>query len=384
MKAGLYIHIPFCISKCAYCDFYSLVTERSIIDQFLDALESEIDLYASHQVIADLEFETLYLGGGTPSLLSIGQIDKLVNQAQSLFRFSEYFEFTIEANPETISLNKLKEYIAIGVNRLSLGIQSFRDSELQTLGRIHHADQAKNCIEWAVQAGFDNINLDLVFAVPGQTLNKWQQNLQQAIQYKPKHLSIYCLTIEPGTPLQQKILSGEIEKLNDETEREMYLWTIAALSQAGYQQYEISNFSLQGFECRHNLSYWNGTPYLGLGPSAHSFWDSHRQWNVASVEKYVDLLTIGTLPTAGQEALTWEQKILEFLYLNLRTNQGIDIFEFESQFRVSFTEKFQRVLKRLNKHADGDLFQFQKDKFKLRPNGFVLFDEICQYFADEI
>ncbi len=384
MKAGLYIHIPFCINKCAYCDFYSELAEHSLIDQFLDALESEIDLYARHPVFSSIEFETIYLGGGTPSLLSTGQIDKLVNKAQRLFRFNKNFEFTIEANPETVSPTKLQDYFAIGINRISLGIQSFSDSELQTLDRIHLADQAKKCIEWTSQAGCNNINLDLIFAIPGQTLNKWKQNVEQAIQLKPQHLSIYGLTIEPGTPLERQILSGELKKINEETEWGMYLWSIDALSNAGYQHYEISNFALPGFGCRHNLMYWNGSPYLGLGPSAHSFWDGHRQWNVDSVEKYVDLLTTGTLPTAGQEELSREQKILEFIYLNLRTSQGIDILQFEDQFQVSFTEKFKRVLERLNEYSDGDLFQFQKNKFKLRPNGFVLFDEICQYFADEI
>jgi len=384
MKAGLYIHIPFCINKCAYCDFYSVLADDTLIDQLLNSLEAEIKLYASHPVFSSLEFKTVYLGGGTPSLLSIRQIDKLLNKAQRLFRFDKNFEFTIEANPETISLNELKEYVLIGINRLSLGIQSFCDSELQTLGRIHDADQAKKSIKWAVQAGFDNISLDLIFAIPGQTLNQWQKNLNHAIQFQPQHLSSYCLTIEPGTPLQHRFLAGEIERLNDETEREMYLCTIDNLSRFNYQQYEISNFSLPGFECQHNLNYWNGTPYLGLGPSAHSFWNGHRQWNVTSVEKYIDLLATGTLPIAGQEELSRDQKILEFIYLSLRTNQGIDIPEFEHQFQMSFTKKFKKILSRLNEHADGDLFQFQKDKFKLRPNGFVLFDEICQYFADEI
>ena len=384
MNAGLYIHIPFCLSQCDYCDFYSVSADHSLIDQFLDALEAEIDLRAGDPNFANLEFQTIFFGGGTPSLLPGKQIEKIVTKVRRLYRVDNNLEFTIEANPETISQVKLNEYKTIGINRLSLGIQSFYDSELQMLGRIHNVDQAKKSIEWAIQSEFDNISMDLIFAVPGQTLNQWQKNLNQAIQYQPKHLSIYCLTIEPGTPLQSRILSGKIEKPDDETERDLYLWTIAALSRAGYQQYEISNFSLPGFECRHNLNYWNGTPYLGLGPSAHSFWEDHRQWNVASLEKYIKMLASGRLPTAEQEKLSRDQKILEFLYLNLRTNQGLDIVEFENQFQMSFKEKFKWTLERLDRHADGILFQFQKGRFKLKPNGFVLFDEICQYFADEI
>jgi oxygen-independent coproporphyrinogen-3 oxidase len=384
MKAGLYIHIPFCVKKCAYCDFYSTTTEPSKIEQFLNAAENEVELYAQHPVFAQIKFRTLYIGGGTPSLLSAQQIDKLFQKVLSRFHFAKDFEFTIESNPETISFSKLKEYRSVGINRLSIGVQSFSDSELQTLGRIHNSDQAKKCIEWASQAGCDNINLDLIFAIPGQTLNDWQDNLEQAIQLKPKHLSIYCLTIESGTPLERQILSGKLKKVNEETEREMYLWSIDVLSTAGYQHYEISNFALTGFECKHNLMYWDGSPYLGIGPSAHSYWNGHRQWNVDSLEQYLKLLKSNIKPVAGQEQLSQDQKILEFLYLNLRTIHGIDIRQFKYQFNLSFIEKFEKVLERLHNHPDGELFHLQKNILKLTPNGFVLFDEICQYFADEI
>jgi len=382
MKAGLYIHIPFCVKKCAYCDFYSTTTEPSKIEKFLNAAENEVELYAQHPVFAQIKFRTLYIGGGTPSLLSAQQIDKLFQKVLSRFHFAKDFEFTIESNPETISFSKLKEYRSVGINRLSIGVQSFSDSELQTLGRIHNSDQAKKCIEWASQAGCDNINLDLIFAIPGQTLNDWQDNLEQAIQLKPKHLSIYCLTIESGTPLERQILSGKLKKVNEETEREMYLWSIDVLSTAGYQHYEISNFALTGFECKHNLMYWDGSPYLGIGPSAHSYWNGHRQWNVGSLEQYLKLLKSNIKPVAGQEQLSQDQKILEFLYLNLRTIHGIDIRQFKYQFNLSFIEKFEKVLERLHNHPDGELFHLQKNILKLTPNGFVLFDEICQHFAN--
>jgi oxygen-independent coproporphyrinogen-3 oxidase len=312
------------------------------------------------------------------------QIKTLALKAESAFRFTKNFEFTIEANPETISLSKLIDYRAIGINRLSLGIQSFSDSELQTLGRIHDSNQAKKSIEWASQAGFDKINLDLIFAIPGQTLKNWQENLNQAIRFKPKHLSIYCLTIESGTLLQQKIFSGELKKTNEEIEREMYLWTIDALFNAGYQQYEISSFCSPGFECRHNLSYWNGSPYLGIGPAAHSFWSGHRQWNVDSIENYLNLLKKNKKPIGGQEELSLNQKMLEFLFLSLRTSQGINIHQFESQFKLSINQKFEKVLKRLNEHPDGELLNVQDNKLNLTAKGLVLFEEICRYFADEI
>lgn len=384
MKAGLYIHIPFCIKKCAYCDFYSAIVDDSQIDLFLRALALEIDLYIRHPVFSKIEFATLYLGGGTPSLLSARQIDELVNKAQRLFRFSKNFEFTIEANPETLSLPKLTDYRSIGINRLSLGIQSCSDLELQILGRIHDIAQAKKCIQWASQAGFENVNLDLIFAIPGQTLTRWYTNLEQAIQFQPKHLSIYCLTVEPGTQLYHKISSGELKKVTEETEREMYLWSINKLAETGYQQYEISNFAFPGFECKHNLNYWNGTPYLGIGPSAHSFWQGHRHWNENSLENYLKLLKRNRKPIAGQEELSQDQKMLEFLYLNLRTIHGIDFGQFEDQFNLSFTKKFKELLERLLKHPDGELFHVQNNNLKLTPNGFVLFDEICKIFADEV
>lgn len=384
MKAGLYIHVPFCLKKCDYCDFYSEIIEPTNIEKFLNACTDEIELYADHPIFSRSEFQTFYFGGGTPSLLSTEQIDKLVNKTQRLFRFSKNCEFTIESNPETISFSKLKDYRSVGINRLSIGVQSFSDSESQILGRIHNADQAKKCIEWASQAGFDNISLDLIFAIPGQTLDEWQIDLEQAIQFKPKHLSIYCLTIEPGTPFERQISSGEIKKVDEETEREMYLRSIDVLSTAGYQQYEISNFALPGFECKHNLMYWNGSPYLGIGPSAHSFWNSYRQWNVDSLEQYLKLLQSNIKPVGGQEQLSQDQKILEFLYLNLRTIHGIDIRQFNYQFKLSFTKKFEKVLERLHNHPDGELFHLLKNILKLTPNGFVLFDEICQHFADEI
>ncbi len=384
MKAGLYIHIPFCLKKCDYCDFYSEITEPTITEQFLNSCANELVLYVNHPVFSEVEFQTFYLGGGTPSLLSARQIEKLANKAQRLFRFSTNLEFTIEANPETLSLSRLKGYRSIGINRLSLGIQSFSDIELTTLGRIHQVEQAKRSIEWAYQAGFDNINLDLIFAIPNQSFDRWQENLERAILFKPKHLSIYGLTIEQGTLLQRNIFSGKLTKASEETERKMYLWSINALSQAGYQQYEISNFAMPGFECKHNLCYWNGTCYLGIGPSAHSYWNSYRQWNTESLKNYLNLLSSYAKPIAGQEELSQHQQILEFIYLSMRTMHGIDMRHFKERFNLSFTKKFKKVLQRLSQYPDGEIFQIQNNNFKLTPQGFVLFDEICQFFADEI
>jgi len=384
MKAGLYFHIPFCLKKCAYCDFYSIPAEQSLIERFLNACYIEIELYAEHPIFSQAEFQTVYFGGGTPSLLSVKLIDRLIQQIQNIFKLVENFELTLEANPETLSITKLTDYYSIGINRLSIGIQSFSSSELKLLGRIHKLAQANKCIEWAYQAGFENINLDLIFAVPGQSLMDWQENVKQAIRFDPQHLSAYCLTIEHGTLLEKQVASGKLIKVNDETEREMYLSAIDTLTTAGYQQYEISNFALPGFKCKHNLMYWNGSPYLGIGPSAHSFWNEHRQWNVDSINHYLQSLKDGNKPIAGQEILSPDQQLLEFIYLNLRTTGGIDLQQFENRFHIPFLKRFNKVVDKLQNNQDGELYHCKGNRFILTPPGLVLFDEICQYFADEI
>lgn len=384
MKAAFYIHIPFCLKKCSYCDFYSIQAEQALIERFLDALKIEIEFYAEHPIFSQAEFQTLYFGGGTPSLLSTKQIDELIQYIQNFFRFREAFEFTIEVNPETVNQKILQEFYLIGVNRLSIGVQSFSDHELSILDRIHNSIQAKKSIEWANQAGFDNINIDLIFAIPGQSQFDWIDNLRQAIAFKPKHLSIYCLTIEPGTLLEHQILSVQLKKVDEETEREMYLTAIEIISQNGFKQYEISNFALSGSECQHNRMYWNQSPYLGIGPSAHSFWQFHRQWNIDSIDLYLESIKIGRKPIADHEELSQNQQMLEFLYLNLRTADGIDIQHFDDQFQLSFKEKFGGVLEKISSYPDDKLIHCQNNKLRLTPTGFVLFDEICQYFGDEI
>ncbi len=384
MKASLYIHVPFCLTKCDYCDFYSRRGLPEEIDRYIVAARQEMAWYSTHPVFSTVEFETLYFGGGTPSLLSPEAIERLVAQAQQCFRWISDPEITLEANPETVSLERLIAFRSLGINRLSLGIQSFSNAELQRLGRIHRAHQAEQSIAWAYQAGFDNISLDLIFAIPNQSLKQWQTNLQRALSFKPKHLSIYGLTIEPGTRLHQRIGSGELRRLSETTERRMYLWSIEALTQANYHHYEISNFSVPGFECRHNMNYWNGRYYLGIGPAAHSYWGNLRHWNVKSLSVYLERLNTGASPVGGEEQLTSQQQMLEFIYLNLRTSAGIDLSEFEAKFNVPFLSNFQSVLDKLKGHRDGDLFQLQQHHLILTPAGKVLFDEICQRLTDAI
>ncbi len=384
MIASLYIHIPFCLRKCCYCDFYSVKFDAGWAEKFVAAAKLELASYADHPVFSQATFATIYIGGGTPSLLSANQLDSLVQQVHQHFHLRQPFEFTIEINPETVTPKSLREYRSMGINRLSIGIQSFHDAELQRLGRIHNAQQARSCIAWAQQVGFDNISLDLIFAIPGQTLPDWEINLQQALAYRPQHLSLYGLTLESGTPLETQIARGELTRIDEEIERAMYLIGRERLANGGWQQYEISNFALPGFESQHNRHYWDGTSYLGIGPAAHSFWDRQRQWNYRSLTDYCQALTAGQEPVAEQEHLSRNQEMIEFLYLNLRTVAGLDYRKFEQRFQISFTQKFAPVIEQLAAIQQADCLVLADGNLRLTPEGFLLFDEIIRHFADAI
>ena len=380
-KAGVYIHIPFCTQKCNYCDFYSIKTDSTLVENFLDAAIRELSFYSDHPVFSKVEFVSIYLGGGTPSLLTSNQISRLLEQIKKQFHFTANIEFTIEANPESLSLAKLKQYHKIGVNRLSLGVQSFNDLELNRLSRIHDSNQAIRSVEWAYQAGFDNVSIDLIFAIPGQTQAQWKSNLLQAIELKPQHLSTYCLTIAPGTPLEKKVINGQEEKAFEETERKMYLSTIEILSEHGFYFYEISNFAKDGYECRHNKMYWNLSPYLGIGPSAHSYWENQRQWNVCNVDKYLELIKNKKRPVAEFENISADQQKLEFIFLSLRKSTGIDVQKFYSIFQISFLDVYNNAIKKLESYPGARLFTFDNNHFQLTAEGFVLYNEVCSFFV---
>lgn len=384
MIASLYIHIPFCLRKCSYCDFYSVQFDVDLAAKFIAAANTELECYADHPIFSEVTFATVYIGGGTPSLLTANQLDSLIQQVQQHFQVQQPFEFTVEINPETVTPESLREFRSLGVNRLSIGVQSFQDAELQRLGRIHTAQQARSCITWAQQAGFDNISLDLIFAIPGQSWLDWEANLEQALAFHPQHLSLYGLTLEPGTALHAQIAAGKLARIDEEIERAMYLTSIERLANDGLQQYEISNFALPGLESRHNRHYWDGTPYLGIGPAAHSFWGRQRQWNYRSLTDYLQSLASRQKPVAGQEYLSQKQRMIEFLYLSLRTVAGLDYRKFEQQFQISFIQKFDPVIKQLTPGQPPDWFWFSEQNIRLTPNGFLLFDEIIRRFAEAI
>jgi putative oxygen-independent coproporphyrinogen III oxidase len=319
MPAGLYLHVPFCLTKCSYCDFYS-VTDTSLIAAFLKALQQEMAIFENSQS----QFDTLYLGGGTPSLPAADEISDVINQVHRHFIFTADAEITLEANPDDVTPAKLRLGKKLGVNRLSLGVQSLDDKELQFLGRRHTAAQAQQAIILARQAGFDNLGIDLIYALPGQTATGWLATLQAVLKFEPEHLSCYQLTIGKNTPLGKRQARGEIEPLDEEQQRRFFLLTAAYLEDRGYRHYEISNFARgEQHIARHNSKYWQQVPYLGLGPAAHSFDGRVRRWNVSSLATYCRLLGEGRAPTAGEELLTDGQLHLENLCLGLRTKNGV-------------------------------------------------------------
>lgn len=347
--AALYIHIPFCEKRCVYCDFYTVAGVESRLPDYIKALKKEMALRATEAFWQRQRFATIFFGGGTPSLLAPPEIAEILDTVFSSFYFEEHPEITLEANPGTITSAQLARYRAAGINRLSLGIQSLHADELERLDRIHTPQQAIDAVVMARHAGFDNINMDFIFALPQQTLSQWQDNLAQAVELRPTHISAYNLTIEPGTPLDVKIRKGEIQPLSEEAERAFYQFTIDFLEQHGWQQYEVSNFAKPGYEARHNIKYWDGSAYLGLGASAHSYDGKRRFWNVANLRKYLEALAADRCPEDNAEPLTQQQKIFETAFLGLRQRRGVDLAAFAKQFRRSFDETFNGVVQELEK-----------------------------------
>ncbi|MES1225078.1 MAG: radical SAM family heme chaperone HemW [Bacteroidota bacterium] len=324
--AGIYVHIPFCKQACYYCNFH-FATSLHYKNDLVAALLKEIDLqkgYLENEVI-----ETIYFGGGTPSLFEIDEVQSIIEKIHSAYTVSSDAEVTLETNPDDISNEKLKGWKEIGINRLSLGIQSFFEEELQWMNRAHNATQAKQSIELAQQDGFDNISIDLIYGMPFLSNERWKENVDTAITFNTPHLSCYALTVEPKTPLQKMIASHKTEDINPGKQSEQFLLLMGWLENAGYDHYEISNFAKPGFRSRHNASYWSGKKYLGIGPSAHSFDGLSRQWNISNNNIYIDSINKGIVPFE-KEVLSPTQKLNEYIMTSLRTMEGLDLERVES------------------------------------------------------
>jgi putative oxygen-independent coproporphyrinogen III oxidase len=317
---GLYLHVPFCRTKCPYCDFYSVLAPASMVGRWLDAVSREMELHSG----TFPSFDTLYIGGGTPSLLSLGELTALIGRLRERFDFADDTEITIEANPDDIDAGRLAAYRELGINRLSLGVQSFDNEELRFLRRRHDAASAVAALSGAREAGFANIGIDLIYGYEGQSLASWKRTLERAIEFSPEHISCYQMTIEPRTEFGRMLEAGSLTAADEESERSFFIATSTLLSERGYLHYEISNFA-RGEELvsRHNHKYWRHAPYLGLGPSAHSFQNGTRWWNVRSVGRYCESLERGIDPVDGREALEADQLALERVFLGFRTRDGV-------------------------------------------------------------
>ncbi len=374
---GMYVHVPFCLRKCAYCDFYS-ITDQSLLPEFLVAIDREIALTAPLGFPCD----TVYFGGGTPSLLSPESIRQLLTSIRRHHPLQEQAEITLEINPGTVDPDSLRSYRRAGINRLSIGVQSFQDGHLSFLGRIHTAGQADEAIRSARRAGFRNVSLDLIYGLPGQSEKDWEEDLRQAWTYAPEHLSCYMLSYETGTPMMEKRDQGAFTALVDEEVALLFRKTVAFLTSRGCEHYEVSNFARRSrYRSRHNLKYWDFSPYIGWGPAAHSHEKNRRRWNHRDLGSYLAALASGRLPMETEEVLNPGQRMMEAIYLGLRQRQGIDIVGFDRQFQVCFRERFADTIETLGKL---DFLRVTEKNCYLTMEGMLLLDSIVDRFVDAV
>ena len=337
--AGIYIHIPFCNSKCAYCGFYSIASQKQK-SAFLEALHTEIALRTDY--LNGEEIGTIYFGGGTPSVLSVEEIKGILESVFRHYKVNPAAEITLEANPDTLSQDYLQGLRKLGINRLSIGIQSFFDDDLKYLSRRHDSNHARQCINWAKQAGFDNLTIDLIYGLPTATAEKWNQNLDLFFETQAQHLSAYALTVEPNTILAKQIASQQLHPVNEDDAVRDYEILCQRAKENGFLHYEISNFAKPGFRSMHNCSYWNRTPYAGFGPSAHSFDGVSRQWNVSNLSQYIvetRFIASHDFPNLFEkEFLTPEERYDEYVMTSLRTMWGCDLKYMEREMGKRFSD----------------------------------------------
>ncbi|ETX04474.1 radical SAM family heme chaperone HemW [Candidatus Entotheonella palauensis] len=336
---GLYVHIPFCPQHCPYCAFAVLTGHRHLYGRYVDAVCRELHLCG----MAGLgPFHTVYMGGGTPSMLAPHELEQILNTAALAGGIAAGAEVTLEANPTTIEAEKFADIRRAGFNRLSLGVQSFSDADLKLLGRFHNATECDAAYRRARRAGFGNISIDLMFSVPGAPEAHWTRTIEHTLDLAPEHISTYSLTIEEGTRFAQRREKGDLTPVSEAEDEWGYAWTMERLERAGYMQYEVSNFARQGYRSRHNWGYWTGVPYIGVGLSAHSYVHGQRQWNVREVETYLSLVEANRRPYAGCETLKGWEKRQEELWLQLRTCDGVQLDRRECQ-ALERAEKFEAM-----------------------------------------
>ncbi len=366
MKTALYVHIPFCKKKCLYCSFTVVVAQRHRVDSYLDCLRSEAGRYKGRRL------DTIHIGGGTPTWMSNDQWMRLKEMIKKMFCYCDQTEFTVEANPEGLDLAKAKFLFALGINRISLGVQSFQDKYLKFLGRCHDAQDAVAAFAHLRKAGFDNINLDLMYSFPGQTLREIEEDVAALIRLESEHVSLYTFTVEPYS----RFYAQGLKQQDGGKQSEQYEFVARLLTQAGFRQYEVSNFARPGKESRHNSHYWQGGNYIGLGVGAHSHKNGRRYWNVSRLNEYISRIKNHGDPTEGSEDLTPQTRLRESLLFGLRMNAGIDLKKLERKFQCRLPEEKSEKIQEFIK---GGLLDLQGNRLQATDRGRLVLDEMSAY-----
>jgi len=368
---GIYIHIPFCRKACRYCDFFFTVSLK-YLDGFVDTLVEEIRQHGESAPVRSLK--TLYLGGGTPSVLSPAHLDKIINTIHRYYTFTENPEWTIECNPDDLDISRLKMIQAMGFNRLSIGIQSFHDRDLEIMNRSHNAEQAEESVKIAASSGFDNISMDLIYGVPGQSFSEWEENLERALILPVSHLSAYHLTFEQGTVFDHWRKLGRLAPVTDEESVDQYRILREILVSAGFDHYELSNFARGGRLSEHNMLYWSGKPYLGMGPSAHSYDGERRSWNISSLKEYTERVASGK-ETGNSELLSITDKYHDYLITSLRTRWGADPAYIEKSCGKKYRRHFESMAG--SYLESGKMFKAE-GRIAIDPEGWLICDHILR------
>ncbi len=368
-KLGIYIHIPFCRSKCDYCDFYSLAGRDDRMDQYQKALLSHIKETAP--LAQDFPVDTIYIGGGTPSYYGAKRLKELLGVIRNLYKVEKDAEVTVECNPDSVDVKSLKILRKAGVNRLSMGMQSANACELERIHRIHTPQQVNEAATAARKAGFTNLSLDLIYGLPGQTMDSWKDTVEHALSLIPQHLSCYGLKVEEGTPLAARVAQGEVLP-DDDQQADLYLWTVGRLERAGYSQYEISNFAKPGFASRHNLRYWLTQPYIGFGPGAHSDFGGRRYSFVRDLDAYIQGVLQGGDIIDESEIIPKRERCGEYLMLRLRTVQGIN----EQEYRSTYFMDFAPLQARLEQFRAQGWAEQTDGRWHFTPKGFLLSNQL--------
>jgi len=375
-EIALYIHVPFCRSRCNYCSFVSFAGREADIPAYVNALEKELT-----ERVKGENLSSIFLGGGTPSLLSSDQLSRILTTTQKLFNMSKTVEVTLEANPGTVDEPYLTAVRQLGVNRLSLGVQSMDNETLMLLGRTHSTAQASQAVQFARNSGFTNLSLDLMYGIPGQSLATWQDILKKAVQFEPEHLSLYPLSLEDDVPLNSAIRRGETPPIDPDQTAEQYETAEDYLASEDYVHYEISNWAREGFQCRHNMVYWQCLPYLGVGVAAHSYIDGHRQANTHYLDEYIRMFQPGALchPETDEE-IKPETQLAEAIIMGLRLNCGIEFADFKDRFGVDLTSRYGQEIEELTQLG---LIETSDQSIRLTRRGRLLGNEVFWRFLPE-